>query len=548
MALPEAPPYVALSYHWGDPNHTIDIEVNKSNLPVTLNLHAALLRLRKDGVDTVWVDALCINQKDGKEKSLQVPRMDAIFRKASQVAVWTGDDVDIDKPMARLLSTGSPPKLGKGTCLSTVPFFSNLLARPYWRRVWIVQELAVASKISVYCGRFRIPWQAIDAPCSCCRTSVNNGPRPPDGNILQFAMLRQLRINHLARKPISLLDALHLTVSSLATDPRDKVFALLGLTYDWKHFVPEPSYVVSTSDAFISFAALLISGNEPLDIIYLKSAKLRLDQALPSWVPDWNDLKDSVARRQFDYIIQRRSHLMHSGEPRGDVQADVCDRELRAKGIFFDVVDGLGTYLTTDDNDTFAHEISEANPLEMPYKQDDFPGIMCRTLGSTELFSYAPHSSRGNIHAGFDLPWELESVQQLVEAQTTDDAQKLSKAVFTWITEQRSFKLYGRTIESWTNTKGQLQDAKRLLPRELDCFNAVRSGMRFLVTKKGYVGWAHPQARTGDNIAIILGCSRPLILRACSGGHQIVGDACLSDLGILHKRLKEAECLPIRIK
>ena len=68
-------------------------------------------RLQAAKVYTVWADALCLNQADKQEKSLQVPRIGTVFR-----------------------------------CL---------LVRPYWQRVWIVQELAVASPINLYCGRSR---------------------------------------------------------------------------------------------------------------------------------------------------------------------------------------------------------------------------------------------------------------------------------------------------------------------------------------------------------------------------------------------------------
>ena len=56
--------YTALSYCWGDPDITVEVLVNGQSINVTVNLEAALRRLRAMGISRVWVDALCINQSD----------------------------------------------------------------------------------------------------------------------------------------------------------------------------------------------------------------------------------------------------------------------------------------------------------------------------------------------------------------------------------------------------------------------------------------------------------------------------------------------------
>ena len=100
-------------------------------------------------------------------------------------------------------------------------------------------------------------------------------------------MLNAIRKNVLTRQPIWLLDALYYTRSSLSTDPRDKIFALLGLTFDGRHFVPEPNYMGSVADTFTDFATSLVLSGEPVDFIYLRSASRGAAEGdLPSWVPD----------------------------------------------------------------------------------------------------------------------------------------------------------------------------------------------------------------------------------------------------------------------
>lgn len=88
------PNYVALSYCWGDPSITRVILVNDLCVQVTTNLEAALRALRHQKVETVWVDALCINQLNLLERGLQVMRMGLIYSYASYVIALIGEEID----------------------------------------------------------------------------------------------------------------------------------------------------------------------------------------------------------------------------------------------------------------------------------------------------------------------------------------------------------------------------------------------------------------------------------------------------------------------
>jgi hypothetical protein len=93
ISLNENPQYVALSYVWGSTAVTEDIVVNGSFLPVTINLARALWQL--EGLsDLLWVDAICINQRDIEERSAQVRMMGDIYRNATVVISWLGPEAD----------------------------------------------------------------------------------------------------------------------------------------------------------------------------------------------------------------------------------------------------------------------------------------------------------------------------------------------------------------------------------------------------------------------------------------------------------------------
>jgi hypothetical protein len=81
-------PYEALSYIWEDQSQTLDILVSGKHLEVTLNLESALRHLRQTNKPRfLWVDAVCINQKNIEERNAQVLRMNLIYEQARQVVV-----------------------------------------------------------------------------------------------------------------------------------------------------------------------------------------------------------------------------------------------------------------------------------------------------------------------------------------------------------------------------------------------------------------------------------------------------------------------------
>lgn len=80
VLLEDTPPYTALSYVWGSPEPVNTVTINDNAIPITANLHTALLHVRQESsIVTLWVDALCISQDDKLEKSQQVQMMGDIF-------------------------------------------------------------------------------------------------------------------------------------------------------------------------------------------------------------------------------------------------------------------------------------------------------------------------------------------------------------------------------------------------------------------------------------------------------------------------------------
>lgn len=143
--------YQALSYLWGNPKPTrkIYIRDDKDNVLHEHHLHENLWQFldkwqqpRTQPSGLLWRDSLCLNQGDREEIGQQVGRMGEIYSGAKRVIVWLGPDTS---SMA-----WTHDRDAEGSRDAAV----RILELPYWRRAWIVQEIALAQRALVTCGDF----------------------------------------------------------------------------------------------------------------------------------------------------------------------------------------------------------------------------------------------------------------------------------------------------------------------------------------------------------------------------------------------------------
>ncbi|KAG5961768.1 hypothetical protein E4U58_004112 [Claviceps cyperi] len=187
-------PYEALSYHWGGDNRALcdvlihDDNGNNSVLKITKTLHSILCRLvLQDQQLVIWADAICINQINSStnlEKGEQIQLMPDIYRTAARVQVYLGDE-SADLPAAlQLLSTiadysehlddfshaegeiGLDLALQNGFILPPPdderwPALRAFFCRPWFRRVWVIQEFVYATEVRVMCGDLEVDWHRL---------------------------------------------------------------------------------------------------------------------------------------------------------------------------------------------------------------------------------------------------------------------------------------------------------------------------------------------------------------------------------------------------
>jgi hypothetical protein len=131
--------YEALSYVWGSPETPKSISIDKHNLPVTANLHAALSRLRdRSFVRIIWADFVCINQEDEKEKERQIQSMAKIYGQANRVIVYLGEAVnDSDQALEDIRVAAEDESTTLSKSKKSQESILKLLEKPWFRRIWV---------------------------------------------------------------------------------------------------------------------------------------------------------------------------------------------------------------------------------------------------------------------------------------------------------------------------------------------------------------------------------------------------------------------------
>ena len=370
-SLNESPPYDALSYTWGNPQSKYSasyLESHESGAPcipitcdngmiyVTSNLSDALGMLLKTPTSDpdhscsyVWIDAICIDQSNIDERGKQVTLMGDLYRKARNVYAWIGQEdehtADAFTTVVRLSSI--PPHLHK--TFESREFFTRdilttrlglqppspsnwlgwiaFLHRPYFQRIWIVQEVSLAVNVILVCGSIRRSWDTFSLAIRFLLRSgwhvhlrmqslrllyANAHEETPGYDKLRSAFINpgynaiflELTKNE-APGPEHIFDVDHLLEAHrqcLASDPRDKVYALSGMfTEDLQAFMSSfsvafPDYNISVQTLYTRMTLYVLQSDGNLG--FLSQVEVRPDRTevsdLPSWVPDFSVGKSPV--------------------------------------------------------------------------------------------------------------------------------------------------------------------------------------------------------------------------------------------------------------
>jgi hypothetical protein len=333
VPLSKAPTYVAFSYCWGDPSDKTPVFCNEKLLYVPSSLWRVLRRYipgeDKDVVSNYdqtlsygerkkaifWADAVCINQRDTIEKNHQIPLMQTIYSRASEVLVYVGET---DCAMATTICLESiaiarqrNPSLGvipRDTLYEIVgrvdwDTVQRFFSQPIFRRSWVIQEIILSREPTICYGMTQLTLSRIH---DCTLALSENHIRPAHyipgdiaGNredmdmftdgIRQLSNLSRLKAIWDQGGIVPFIEILRQFRSAQATDPRDKVYSLLSLAAEEYRRSIRPNYSPSNStvDVYKHVARCAIQFSD-LKRLLPNAGISRRNPSLPSWVPDWS--------------------------------------------------------------------------------------------------------------------------------------------------------------------------------------------------------------------------------------------------------------------
>ncbi|KAH9213670.1 heterokaryon incompatibility protein-domain-containing protein [Leptodontidium sp. 2 PMI_412] len=322
--------YIALSYAWGESSVCASIHVGSHQLSITRSLHSALQHIRDTKTALlVWADGICINQFDVIEKNTQVKQMGRIFALARHTIIFLGEGTPpSDQVMDVLcraahstscssecsaLVNNTPSRANKRSKLPDVPEDIRLLAdqtilqRPWFTRVWVLQELVLSLDPWIQVGLKRVRWDLF--------AGMLINPRIPEHRIKVLVDMSEARAIEASwefgnaqgvdEEPVKsgyLLKILSSRRSLGVTDPRDMVYAHLGLlgsrrdSTGHRNLFVDVNYGKSIREVYVDVAVSFLHSRSRLDILsHVEDVLLELRRKhLPSWVPDWTSPHVSV--------------------------------------------------------------------------------------------------------------------------------------------------------------------------------------------------------------------------------------------------------------
>ncbi|KAK4444397.1 hypothetical protein QBC34DRAFT_385242 [Podospora aff. communis PSN243] len=240
--------YEALSYVWGSPVSECSIEINGKRFLITKNLYEALQQLVLPDQDrVVWIDAICIDQTNKAEQGHQVEHMGDIYKEAAQVLYWLGPSTNYTETCFDALralqdeakkhpynswtreqweqSWKSINEKRPYTDLAAEGLL-QLMARPWFRRIWILQEVANSRAAAVLCGKDSVSARVFAiAPHLMGLTTETHVQAALD-------MMPGLKKESWFNQKKDLYTLIQKFGTCEATEPRDLVYALLGIATD----------------------------------------------------------------------------------------------------------------------------------------------------------------------------------------------------------------------------------------------------------------------------------------------------------------------------
>ena len=542
------PKFGGISYTWGDPTDKEKIICDEGYLFVPSNLVDALriLRREKDAL-LLWGDAACIDQSNVSERGHQVNLMGKVFAGAERVHIWLGqsngdaeeafgcihDILEIDKSVPHDSRQTIEGAKAIDAFFDNIPdtrwnAFKRVITRPWFTRMWIIQEVGLAPAVTVMCGELEINW---DLLVRASRFLMSGHFEERLDYLCAVGHIGDINRVYKGRSyETTFIYVLDQVREQNSSDPRDKVFALLGhpsaKRKSGNGTIVQADYSKTTVKVYQELAVGLMRdhGNlYPLSAVVHLSVDLTEENATASWVPQWNFTHD------LPYMLSR-------------------DRD--------------GFRAATSKNPAFLFPYS-SNILQV--EGFIFDTVLCQ---AEEILTtdYIPKQSIPGSRGGNYIRLLYDMAIRWQDSSNSDETANDSKRIIALTLaaegshysrykeldpDQRAGLLLADFAEYWIQNCATDNERENGILNPGDSLSINFEGLpppsaylyrstaayalkqrRLFYSKKGYFGLGPAVMRPGDIVCVLFGAQVPFILRRKDSRYQLVGESYVH--GIMH--------------
>ena len=520
--------YECLSYRWGDKDSGSIKLGGCARLALNQNLLDALHHLRlSHTMRVLWADQICINQADDLEKTKQVEYMGEVYRKASEVVAWLGlpnektpSTFDFLRGISRcIIAIGEREVIGFPYTAEdndklleamvkeypiSLPQWTDVkafLERDWFSRVWILQEVVLAKSVLMQCGDHTLSWGALDILGSFIVKRLESDVTPiGDLGELILQMVRARANKRFVgterkRSFLSLTALLRDMRARKATDPRDKVYGLLGIAFGQSESKVRPDYTKEWPTVYTDMTNWLLAHDRKLSILKLVEVKARMEIQLPSWVPDLRSCDHLNFLYQPQLIIRPEDIYRGAGNT-FIVSNSVGDPKLLAlRGLYVGLITSMS---------------------EPPGNSTGNVAVGARVLDGGEWFRFAQGCAKNGLY-----PPTGESLTDAFARLRIGDSLGRLGSDRTQRPKPGEYPSPGNLSYSATGDgllRGDRDDIGNLI-----LSNTKRR--RLFITESGHMGLTHRSNQVGDKVYVLLGGDMPFVLRPKNNHFLFRGEA-----------------------
>lgn len=479
--------YEAISYAWGPQADRGDILCHDQRLRVPWNLEHGLRkfrRLRRKRV--LWADSVCINQDDTAERGHQVQNMSRIYENAKRVLVWLGRSPrSYSNPSAlfefiRTLGSLPPPDHQSADYVDYRikvhgwkhwPTFRDLGHTGWFNRLWVIQEIHLASNAIIHLGPASIDWKVLVS--FCIRIAIHHHDLLRTYGLGLVSTVVLLSILRFQDPNADILYVLEKGYFKECSDDRDRVYAFLGhralrdtIANPRSDLFLPVNYSITSKDLYTSLAIRLIKSNgfSSLHVLdYVTHDRVSISNLdIHSWVPTWTHVGiPFVYTEDGRYNAHGQTH----------VDASLNGNCLSVVGFVFDSV-------------VWVSDIFDTSQMNFPHE----PFV--------QIWNHVRQKWGANSRSALEVICILLSN----ESMRPEETQRFINAV---VAHACLLELDVSGMEDLAT----FEDIPYFMNR------LVCAGRCYFVTSRGWIGIVPGAALPGDDVCIFFGASTPFVVR-----------------------------------